>query len=233
VERHFSGHYTILSNYGWSHCTSSWDMAGELAGTLYQNSNNRQTGERGPCGYDHRQVFNTTLVATSPGVGNNVAKALTKDWQLSPVISLFTGNPMQMSIGGKDISLSGQTLDRPYDLLPTQVYSGPANDPHYWLNPAAFQCAGSNAACTVFSGQFGNVGRNAVYGPGQINFDMALTRRFPVSERWKLDLRADFFNILNHANWNNPGTNITSATFGEITSFGSPRLIQLALKLYF
>jgi hypothetical protein len=233
IERHFSGHYTILSNYGWSHCTSSWDMAGELAGVLYQNSFNRATGERGPCGYDHRQVFNTTMVATSPGVGSNVAKALTKDWQLSPVISLFTGNPMQMSIGGKDISLSGQGLDRPYDVLPTQVYGGPANDPKYWLNPAAFQCAGSNAACTVFSGQFGNVGRNAVYGPGQINFDMALTRRFPVSERWKLDLRADFFNIMNHANANNPGTNITSGTFGEITSFGSPRLIQVAMKLYF
>jgi hypothetical protein len=233
IERHFSGHYTILSNYGWSHCTSSWDMAGELAGTLYQNSNNRKTGERGPCGFDHRQVFNTTLVATSPGVGNNVAKALTKDWQISPIISLFTGNPVQLSIGGKDISLSGQTLDRPYDLLPNQVYAGPANDPHYWLNPAAFQCAGSNAACTVFSGQFGNVGRNAVYGPGQINFDMALTRRFAVSERWKLDLRADFFNIMNHANWNATNNNITSATFGEITSFSPPRLIQMAMKLYF
>jgi hypothetical protein len=233
IERHFSGHYTILSNYGWSHCSSSWDMAGELAGTLYQNSLNRVTGERGPCGYDHRQVFNTTLVATSPGVGSSVAKALTKDWQVSPVISLFTGNPMQLSIGGKDISLSGQALDRPYDLLPNQVYGGAANDPQYWLNPAAFMCAGSNAACTVFSGQFGNVGRNAVYGPGQINFDMALTRRFPVSERWKLDLRADFFNIMNHANANAPGGNITSSTFGEITSFGSPRLIQMAMKLYF
>jgi hypothetical protein len=233
IERHFSGHYTILSNYGWSHCSSSWDMAGELAGTLYQNSLNRQTGERGPCGFDHRQVFNTTLVATSPGVGSSIAKTLTKDWQISPILSLFTGNPMQMSIGGKDISLSGQALDRPYDLLPTQVYGGPANDPHYYLNPAAFMCAGSNAACTVFSGQFGNVGRNALYGPGQINFDMALTRRFAVSERWKLDLRADFFNIMNHANWNAPGANITSGTFGEITSFGSPRLIQMALKLYF
>ena len=131
IERHFSGHYTILSNYGWSHCSSSWDMAGELAGTLYQNSLNRQTGERGPCGFDHRQVFNTTLVATSPGVGSSVAKALTKDWQLSPILSMFTGNPIQMSIGGKDISLSGQGLDRPYDVLPNQVYGGPANDPHY------------------------------------------------------------------------------------------------------
>jgi hypothetical protein len=233
IERHFSGHYTLLSNYGWSHCVSSWDMAGELAGTLYQNSLNRQSGERGNCGYDHRQVFNTTLVATSPGLGGGVAKALTKDWQISPILSIFTGNPIQLSDGGKDISLSGQALDRPEVMAPSQVHTVAAADPSYWFNPAAFQCAGSNAACTVFSGQFGNLGRNALYGPGQINFDMALSRRFTVGERFKLDLRADFFNFLNHANWGNPSGSITSSTFGEVTSFSTPRQIQMALKLYF
>jgi hypothetical protein len=235
IERHFAGHYTILSNYGWSHCSSSWDMSAELAGTLYQNSLNRATGERGPCGFDHRQVFNTTLVATSPGVGSSVAKALTKDWQISPILSLYTGQPIQLSVGGKDISLSAQGLDRPYDVLPTQVYTvTPNNDPPLWINPAAFLCAGNTTtACNVFSGQFGNVGRNALYGPGVINFDMALSRRFTVGERWKLDLRADFFNIMNHANWNNPQGNVTSGQFGMVTGFSSPRQIQMALKLYF
>jgi len=94
-------------------------------------------------------------------------------------------------------------------------------------------CAGSNAACTVFSGQFGNVGRTLSMARARSISTWPLTRRFAVSERWKLDLRADFFNIMNHANWNAPGANITSGTFGEITSFGSPRLIQMALKLYF
>ena len=118
-------------------------------------------------------------------------------------------------------------------LSPTQVHTPAAADPSYWFNPTAFMCAGSNAACTTFSGQFGNLGRNSVYGPGQINFDMALTRRFSVGERWKLDFRADFFNILNHGNANGPGGSLSSSTFGEITSFSSPRLIQMALKLYF
>jgi hypothetical protein len=85
----------------------------------------------------------------------------------------------------------------------------------------------------VFSGQFGNLGRNAVYGPGQINFDLALSRRFKMSERWKLDLRADFFNVMNHANWNNPQGSITSSQFGQVTGFSTPRQIQMALKLYF
>ena len=233
IERHFAHHYTVLSTYTWSHCESSWDMAGELAGYLYQNSLSRAQGERGNCGYDHRQIFTTTMVATSPGLGSGAAKAVTKDWQLSPILNIFTGNPIQLSDGGKDISLSGQGLDRPEVIAPTQVYTVPAGDPSYWFNPAAFQCAGSNATCTQFSGQFGNLGRNAVYGPGQINFDLALTRRFALGERWKVDIRADFFNFLNHANANNPGTSITSSTFGEITSFTAPRQIQLAMKLYF
>jgi len=46
-------------------------------------------------------------------------------------------------------------------------------------------------------------------------------------------LRADFFNIMNHGNWNGPTTSLSSSTFGEVTSFSSPRLIQMALKLYF
>jgi hypothetical protein len=232
IEHQFANHFTILSNYGWSHCVSSWDFAGELAGAVYQNSFNRETGERGNCGYDHRQVFNTTLVATSPGLGSGAAKGITKDWQVAPVLSLNTGHPIQLA-DGKDISLSGQNLDRPYVLAPDQVHTPPQSDPSYWFNPAAFTCAGSNAACTVFSGQFGNLGRNTVYGPGQINFDMALSRRFTVGERWKLDLRADFFNIMNHANANGPTTSLSSSTFGEITGFSSPRLIQMALKLYF
>jgi hypothetical protein len=225
IEHRFASHFTLLSNYGWSHCVSSWDFAGELAGVLYQNPTNRKTGERGNCGYDHRQVFNTTMVATSPGFGGGAAKMVTKGWQVAPVFSTFTGNPIQFSEGGKDISLSGQLLDRPNVAAPDQVHAPPSGDPPYWFNPAAF--------VVQPTGTFGNLGRNTVYGPGQINLDMSLSRRFQVKERWKLDFRADFFNILNHANWNNPTTNNQSSTFGEVTAFGSPRLIQMGMKLFF
>src|SRR5450432_151805 len=231
AEHRMSHHFTTLTTYTWSHCVSSWDFAGELAGPVYQNPLNRATGERCNCGYDHRHSFNTSLVAQSPGFGGGAARLITRDWQVSPIVSLFTGNPIQIT-DGKDISLSGQNLDRPNVIAPDQVYGSPKTVAAY-LNPSAFQCAGSNAACTVFSGQFGNLGRNSVYGPGQINFDVALSRRFQVRERWRLEFRSDFFNIMNHGNWNNPTSVITSGTFGQITSFGSPRLIQMAMKVYF
>jgi hypothetical protein len=49
-----------------------------------------------------------------------------------------------------------------------------------------------------------------------------------------VEFRSDFFNILNHGNWSGIGTTVSSGTtFGQVTSFGSPRLIQLAMKLYF
>jgi hypothetical protein len=84
-------------------------------------------------------------------------------------------------------------------------------------------------------------GGNAVYGPGQINFDLALSRGFRLRERWRLEFRSDFFNLMNHGNWGNPvtggsgvGTSLSSGTtFGQITAFGPPRLIRMAMKLYF
>jgi len=232
-QKRMSHNFLMQGNYTWSHCVSTWDFAGELAGPVYQNPTDRYPGEKGNCGFDHRQTFNTSIVAISPGVGGKFAKAITKDWQLAPLIGFGTGNPLQLSDGGKDISLSGQALDRPEVILPDQVFPATKSLAEYF-NPAAFACNGSNSTCTVSSGLFGNLGRNAIYGPGYINFDMALSRGFRIGERWKLNLRADMFNMVNHANWGNPGTSITtSSTFGVISSFGSPRYIQMSAKVFF
>jgi hypothetical protein len=243
VEHRMARHFTMLGTYTWSHCESTWDFAGELAGTIYQNPLDRANGERGNCGYDHRQAFNLSMVATSGGLGNSFTKLITKDWQLSPIVTVFTGNPIQIT-DGKDISLSGQNLDRPNVILPSQVYAG--QNAYQWFNPAAFQCAGSNAACTLASGLFGDLGRNSLYGPGQINWDMALSRAFEFHERYKLEIRSDFFNVMNHGNpgtlynasngtfTSGLGTTVSSgATFGQITGFTAPRIIQLAMKFYF
>ncbi len=234
LERRMSHNLALASTYTWSHCSSSWDFAGELAGTIYQNPTNRKTGERGPCGYDHRQVVSFSMVAYSSGVGGGALKQLTKGWQISPILGLNTGHPIQIT-DGKDISLSGQGLDRPNVILPDQTYAV-HKTPLEWFNPAAFQCAGSNAGCTVFSGQFGNLGRNAMYGPGQINLDIAFSRQFQLGEheQRRLELRSDMFNIMNHGNWSGIGTSLSSATtLGQITSFSAPRYIQMAVKAYF
>jgi hypothetical protein len=79
------------------------------------------------------------------------------------------------------------------------------------LNRSAFAPAAPSA--------LGNVGRNALTGPGFYNFDVALGRSFRLHEGLWLRFRADAFNLLNHANLGNPDTNLTSSTFG-IAQYG-------------
>ena len=84
---------------------------------------------------------------------------------------------------------------------------------------------------------FGNAGIGIVTGPGQIYTDSALSKKFAV--RWpvettNLEFRAEFFNAFNHAQFADPDTNFSSATFGKIQSTAvSPRVMQFALKLSF
>jgi hypothetical protein len=221
LDHHFAHNFTWLANYTWSHCISTFDFNGELAGTTYQNWQNR-AADRGSCGFDRRHIFNTSMVALSPGLGSGFEKQLTANWQLAPIISLFSGQPFSPTDGGTDISLSGDGTDRPNVVASGNVY---VHTLASWFNQADF--------AKQATGTFGNAGRNSLVNPGSINWDMAISRDFQVRERWKLHIRGDFFNIMNHANWNGPTASITSSTFGQVTAFGSPRIIQMALKLNF
>ncbi|MGP8248212.1 MAG: carboxypeptidase regulatory-like domain-containing protein [Bryobacteraceae bacterium] len=224
AEHRMAKNLTVISNFTWSHCIGEAEFEGQLNKTEYQNPTNR-AAERGSCTFDHRFIFNTSLVAASPGVGSGFVKLATVNWQLSPIVSLISGQPLILSDGGKDISLSAQALDRPNVILPNQVYPA-TKTVNEWFNPAAF--------AVQPAGTFGNLGRNAIYGPGTIQWDMALSRSFKMKERYSLVVRSDFFNIMNHGNWNNPGLSIASpASFGVITTFGSPRIIQMSMKLLF
>ena len=142
--------------------------------------------------------------------------------------------------------------------------NGPGN---YWFNPNSFSSARCDLTvdptCVPGPGMFpadsqivadpslstyGTLPRNFFRGPGYINVDMSFSKTTAITERMKLEFRAEFFNIFNHANFQNPGgdstqgVNINSAQFGQILSTGvgsgstydpEPRIIQLALRLTF
>jgi hypothetical protein len=223
VQHRFANHFTLLVNYTWSHCVSTVDFLGELAGTLYQNPNNRDA-EKGSCVYDHRQNLVASLVATSPAVGNAFLKKVTGNWQISPIFTALSGSPLTPTDGGTDISQTGQLQDRPNVVLPNNVYPS-TQTLGQWFNPLAF--------AKQAAGTYGNAGRESIVGPGIWNIDMAVDRRFMLTEHMGVELRGDFFNIVNHGNWNNPTVAITSAQFGQITSFSSPRIIQMSAKFLF
>ena len=105
-----------------------------------------------------------------------------------------------------------------------------------------------NAFAQPADGTFGNLGRNSIYGPGYKNLDFSFTKNTQVTERLGLQLRAEFFNILNHPNFAQPTHSLVlgeAPSGGALTQTpdvaqtnpglggGGPRVLQLALKVTF
>jgi hypothetical protein len=80
-----------------------------------------------------------------------------------------------------------------------------------------------------------NTGKGAFNVPAFIGWDVGTLKNFSLSpgERFRLQFHAEFFNVLNHTNLNNPTTAANSPNFGNIQASGDPRIGQLALKLLF
>jgi hypothetical protein len=240
VQHRFSHNFTLLANYTWSHCISDYDFTTDLNGTGFLNPYNLKM-DRGNCNFDIRQIFNASIVAVSAVKGNSILAKLARNWQIAPLLHTQTGAPINITTG-KDNSLAGTNtitnFDRPNLVLPN-MYTSSWGPSLQYLNPAAFA---QNAP-----GTFGSLGRDAGRTPGLLSFDVSVSRTFAMTERLRLDLRADAFNAINHTNFGGPTQNgvqipgiaggvnsvLTSTTFGRITSAGDPRILQLSLKLLF
>jgi hypothetical protein len=101
----------------------------------------------------------------------------------------------------------------------------PATGAVRWLNRSAFASAPDNRRGNSTRGQF--------RGPDMYVFDLSLRKQFAVTDKVKVQLQADLFNALNHANFRNPQTNLANADFGVISAVGPPRNVQLGARLSF
>ncbi|HKA00584.1 MAG TPA: hypothetical protein VKE70_28930, partial [Candidatus Solibacter sp.] len=221
VNHRFSHNFSGLVNYTWSHCMGSGDFSSDLFSPQFQNPYSRQ-GEYGNCIFDHRQLFNLSLIAHSPNhYANATLRRLLGGWEAFVISSRRTGDFLSLS-SGRDNSLTGIGLDRP-DVVGDSHVDNPTLAKYF--NTAAF--------AQNQPGQFGNSGRNSIVGPNQFNIDFGLSRRFKFQESRALDVRSEFFNVLNHPNFGNPSTSLTNARFGAITSASDPRILQFALKFAF
>ena len=100
--------------------------------------------------------------------------------------------------------------------------------------PGVFKTRATKSLISVSGDtRFGTLGRNAIYGPAAVNWNVSAFKDVRVFERAHLELRTDFFNIFNQVNLGNPNGTLTSANFGRITSAGAPRIIQFGLKFLF
>jgi hypothetical protein len=231
------------ANYTYSSCVSDTDFGAALATPGNSQPFNRHA-DWGRCVFDTRHNFNLSVVADSTVRGSNPwVRRLLSDWQLAPLVHVSSGQPLNVTVG-KDNSLTLLNFDRPnLTLLDTSATNPICNNGStpcvQYLNLAAFT---PNAP-----GTFGNLGHNALQGPHTVNVDVALSRLFPINERFKIQARADAFNVFNHTNLvgaispagtiaaalTTLDTNMSSSTFGRARAAFDPRIIQFALKLYF
>lgn len=222
VHHRFGHHFTLLSNYTWSHCIGIGDNQGELETSQFQNSKN-PNGDLGNCSTDRRQIFNTSLVATSPTFQQRWKQHLLGNWEFAPIITAQTG-PWFTAYTGVDNSLTGYDLDRPNVVL-SNPRAG-SNQVNQWLNPAAFV---PNPL-----GTFGDSGRNSLLGPGSAEVDLALSRFLSLGrEGRRLDARFEAFNVFNHPDFATPDDTLTDSTFGQIQQAADPRILEVALKFLF
>lgn len=234
----------FLGSFTWSR---NFDQtSGSSGANIYEEHEvtNDQTNFRqayGPTDFDRTNrgvlslVYNTSFARHLP----RLTARLVGDWQISTVAVAESGTPITIldnnagSVYGNfpfenRAQLSGSAKPATSGSLYSRVING-------YLNAAAFAPAPEAPFGTgPFDTDFGNSSVGLVRGPAQHDIDLAMERNFPITESQRFRFRAEFFNLTNTANFNNPSSNISAGSFGVIsTTSNNPRIIQFALKYQF
>jgi hypothetical protein len=221
-KRQMGSHMSLWAAYTWSHSID--DQSAFLNTTpdpnFPQNSHDPDA-ERGDSSFDMRHRLVVTYVARLPQ-----QYRWTRNTEFHGITTVQSGQPFTPVLGF-DNSNTGNTgsqtgSDRP-NVVGNWKLSNPT--PTEWFNTSAF--------ATPPPYTFGDAGRNIIRGPGFASFDLALVRRFNLTERWKLTVEAQAFNLFNRANFNLPQTSLDQPTFGQISSAQAPRQIQFAARFAF
>ncbi len=220
VQHRFAQHFTLLTNYTWSHCITGGTDVGDLGGNTFQNPAD-PGADRSNCGEDIRNNFVTSLVARSDLKHGGILQTLLGGWQVAPIVTVASGTRVTPTTG-TDASFTGVNVDRPNVSGDPYLHGqGRTN----WLNKASFT---ANAP-----GTYGNSKPFSLVGPTYADLDGAISRFFPLPETMQLEFRGECFNCLNHPNLLGPVAALNSSLFGKITTADPPRILQLSLKVDF
>ena len=166
----------------------------------------------------HRVVVSATYQLPFTG------RAWTRGWQLATIVQSQSGNPVNIVTSNATLNGLANTV-RPDLVAPIKI-TGSVDQ---WFDPASFAAVDG----------FGNLGRNVVIGPAFHNTDLSLSKTIAFA-RYRMQLRADAFDVWNHANFGPPGNVVGTPTFGKISrtrlptgEAGSSRQIQLVAKFSF
>jgi len=151
-------------------------------------------------------------------------KRLTQGWQVQGITRFSTGFPIQMNQSNGDVSLVGS----PSTDMPNRVGKVHIEDPRktgYYFSPDAFE---ENTTL----GTFGTANRRFFHGPGFNNTDFGVLKRTVIKENLAFEIRAEFFNMFNHAQFFNPSGDFSDSSFGIVTRARDPRIGQISAKFF-
>jgi len=256
VQRRRAKGITVQGNYTYSHCIDDGynDVIQNTGGQIQS----RRGVNRGNCELDRRHNFNMSTVYETPRFGSTALRVLASGWQISGIVRAVTGAYLSVS-SGTDVARAGtippmgqNTTSMGVDQRPNQILPSPyvpnkgSNSGCLEPSPSPYPCwLNPFAVGPVALGSYGSLGSRNIAGPGSIRIDTGLTRSFAIKEKQSLQLRAEAFNVANHANYcappfqgivpalNCPDNNFLSPTFGKLLNASDPRIMQMALKYLF
>jgi hypothetical protein len=226
---------TLMANYTYGK-TMGIDSAGAFGTALGSSPRDPYNLklDYAPADYDITHTFKVTAIYDVPAAkfGPAAFRKVVNGWQVNTMITARSGFPITCR-SGVDGSMTGVGNDNCDQIDPNSARPAGADPMKMWFNTAAFT--------TNAQGTFGSAGRNDLRRPGFYNGNASVFRYFPITEKVRLEFRAEAFNALNHANpdllfitnsYSN-NTTVTGANFGKVTHASDPRLLQIALKLRF
>ena len=225
----FNGSYT------WSHSID--DVSRNSNGVAAIQDSYNFANDKGNSDFDARHRIVVNAIYDLPFKGNR----LVSGWEAASIVQWQTGNPFNIVIPTNGINGVSNSVN-PLLVGPIVVTGNPLGQ---WIQPgpggsyaSTFAIQPSGAPTTM-----GTLARNAVYGPGFTNVDVAVVKNTKITERTNFQFRVDAFDVLNHPNYGQPSrvlNSLTSASFGTISSTrfppgdsGSSRQLQVAAKFQF
>jgi len=187
----------------------------------------------GPSDFNRKHRFVFSGVYDIPRLVDNAsgAKWLLNGWQVAGVAVFQSGLPFSI-IDSNGTSIIQRANFNPNFASSDFYGSGPVSGRlTQYFQTAAFT---SSRGAADPNAPYGNTPRNLLFGPGQKNVDISIIKFLPFTDRFRGELRAEFFNVFNWVNYGQPGNAIGLANFGRITSASAgPRVVQFAFKLNF
>jgi hypothetical protein len=221
---------TANLSYTWAH---NMDTSNDANGSGYLMNPYNIHADYGNSNWDIRNRFVATILYQFPSfAGHNFAlRQVVGGWQANAIVTLQSGMPFNVGLSS-DVANTGTSGTQ----RPNYVKKGTntCTTGFQVKYGTAANCIDSTAYATPAQYTYGNLHRNDQYGPGRETVNFSMFKNFPLYERLSLQLRAEAFNLFNHANPSNPGTTFGTSSFGTITSTQTdPRVLQLAGKINF